>query len=151
MGIEISQFAVRRAVHIAAEPRHVWHEFHDARRMSDWFGRGHSLDVYEPGKDGRMELSVNIGDEVVAFGGNIVVFDEDRELSFENNWFGPRAWAVPTFITIRLTSMYDGTLVELFHHGFERLGAKGAAEYLAYESGWDTLHLKALKQIVEGR
>ena len=53
-------------------------------------------------------------------------------------------------ITLRLSPSYQGTLVELFHHGFERLGKSGADEHLAYESSWDTRHLTALKKIVEG-
>lgn len=150
MGVEIGRYSVRRAVQIDATPEQVWHEFHDIRRMSAWFGVGHSLDHYDPGGDNRIELSVEIGGEVRPFGGDIIVFEEDRELSFENNWFGDMAWEVPTLITLRLTASYDGTLVELFHHGFERLGIKGAGEYLAYESGWDVRHLAELKKIVEG-
>lgn len=92
-----------------------------------------------------------MSDGVHGFGGAIAVFDEGKELTFENNWFGDGAWDVPTLITIRLTSCYDGTLVELFHHGFERLGAKAASEFLAYESAWDVGHLKRLKEIVEGQ
>jgi hypothetical protein len=56
---------------------------------------------------------------------------------------------VPTFWTIRLTPIYDATLVELFHHGFERMGADGADLLEAFESGWDVKHLKALRAIVE--
>ena len=150
MGVRIGQFAVRRAVQIEALPQHVWHEFADIRRMSAWFGIGHTVEVYDPGKDGRVELSVDTPNGARGFGGHIVVFDEASELSFENNWFGEGAWPVPTMITLRLTPCYTGTLVELFHHGFERLGQKGASEFLAYEGGWDTRHLRALKKIVEG-
>lgn len=77
------------------------------------------------------------------------MWDEVTDLSFENNWFGEQAWPVPTFITIRLSACYDGTHVELFHHGFERLGADAAWEFLGYESGWDLRHLAELKSIVE--
>ena len=150
MGLETGVFAVRRAVHIDAMPMPVWHEFQDVRRLGEWFGRGHSLDVFEPHVGGRIELSVEIDGVMEGFGGQVLVFDEGRELSFENNWFGQRAWPVPTAITLRLTACYDGTLVELIHHGFERLGATGAQECLAYEAGWDTRHLAALKHIVEG-
>ena len=40
-------------------------------------------------------------------------------------------------------------MVELFHHGFERLGADAADNLEAYESGWDVKHLKALRASVE--
>ena len=149
MGVKIGHFAVRRAVQINALPQHVWHEFLDIRRMSGWFGVGHTLELYEPGKDGRVELSIDTPGGTRGFGGNIVVFDEGFELSFEDNWFGEGAWQVPTMITLRLTACYSGTMVELIHHGFERLGQSGAAEFLVYEEGWDTRHLSALKKIVE--
>ncbi len=59
------------------------------------------------------------------------------------------AWSVPTIWTIRLTPIDDSTMVELFHHGFERFGAE-AADYLEeYEDGWDGKHLKALRSCVE--
>ena len=151
MGVEIGFYQVRRAVHIEALPQHVWHEFTDQRRLAAWFGIGHNLEVYEPGRDGRVELSVEMADgELHGFGGPIIVFEEGAELSFENNWFGQGAWPVPTIITLRLSSCYEGTMVELFHHGFERLGKKGADQFLEYESAWDTRHLSKLKKIVEG-
>ena len=72
------------------------------------------------------------------------------EVTFECNWQEPYSWPVPTFWTIRLTPSYDGTLVELFHHGFERLGKEAADILQGYEEGWDVKHLKALRSLVEG-
>ena len=43
----------------------------------------------------------------------------------------------------------EATMVELFHHGFERLGAEAADNLQGYEEGWDVKHLKALRSIVE--
>jgi uncharacterized protein YndB with AHSA1/START domain len=151
MGISIGHYHVRRAIQINALPQQVWHEFHDIRRMSAWFGQGHNLESFDPGVGSHVELSVEMQDgELHGFGGEIVVFDEAKELTFLNNWFGQGAWEVPTMITIRLSESYGGTLVELFHHGFERLGSKGADQYQQYESAWDTRHLVALKKIAEG-
>jgi hypothetical protein len=59
-------------------------------------------------------------------------------------------WLAPTMITIRLRPELGGTLVELFHHAFERVGPAMAEEHLGYEGGWTTNHLEALKGIVEG-
>jgi uncharacterized protein YndB with AHSA1/START domain len=92
MGINIGYYAVRRAVQINALPEHVWHEFIDIRRMSAWFGVGHTLELYDPGVGGRVELSVDADDGVQGFGGHIIVFDEGAELTFEDNWFGENAW-----------------------------------------------------------
>lgn len=39
--------------------------------------------------------------------------------------------------------------VEIFHHGFERMGADAADELEGYEGGWDIKHLRQLRSIVE--
>ena len=56
---------------------------------------------------------------------------------------------MPALLTIRLTPHVDGTLVELFHHGFERLGGDAAEHQRGFEGGWTTRQLEALRQIVE--
>jgi uncharacterized protein YndB with AHSA1/START domain len=84
------------------------------------------------------------------YGGKVVLIERERELSFESNWEPPHDWPVPTFWTIRLTPLYAGTMVEIFHHGFERLGADAADHLEGYEQGWDVKHLKALRAVVEG-
>lgn len=150
MGIQISHLHLRRSVFIQAPPARVWDEFLSFERLAGWFGRGHTLERYEPGLGGRVALSVEIDGAAHRYGGPILVFDEARELSWENNWEEPdRAWPVPTLLTIRLSPLYEGTLVELFHHGFERLGAAAADNLEGYEQGWDIKHLSALREIVE--
>ncbi len=149
MGIAISHLHVRRGCFIEAAPGRVWEEFTGFERLAAWFGRGHQLEAYEARLGGRVELSVEIAGERRRFGGPVVAFEPGGELSFANNWMQD-PWPVPTIVTLRLTPLYDGCLVELFHHGFERLGADAGAEYLAYESGWGTNHLEALKASVEG-
>jgi uncharacterized protein YndB with AHSA1/START domain len=149
MGIELGRLRVRRSVLIDAAPAVVWGHFETFDRMSAWFGIGHTLERFEPAVGGRVELSVEIGGERRPFGGAVLVWETGRELTFEDNWFVD-PWPLPTFITIRLAPVFEGTHVELFHHGFERLGATAAAEHLGYEDGWGVWHLKALKSIVEG-
>ena len=56
---------------------------------------------------------------------------------------------MPTLWTISLTPLYDGTQVELFHHGFERMGTEAGDLLEGFEEGWDVKHLKALREIVE--
>ena len=76
---------------------------------------------------GRVVMSVEIGGKRQRYGGPMIVFEPECEMTFENNWEeAPLTWPVPTFMTIRLTPLYDATLVEIFHHGFERLGAEAA-------------------------
>jgi len=150
MGIEIGVFNVRRSIYIDASPARVWAEFANYHTLNAWFGQGHRLETYESGLGGRVELSIGSEAQVKVFGGKILVFDADRELTFENNWFSDDAWPVPTYITLRLSSVYSGTQVELFHHGFERLGAAAGGTLADYENGWHAGHLITLRDIVTG-
>ena len=79
----------------------------------------------------------------------MIAFEPEHEISFTSQWQGELAWAVPTLWTIRLTQVCEGTQVEIFHHGFERLGAQAADALEDYEAGWDTRHLRALRKRVE--
>ena len=149
MGLTISLLHVRRSILIQADPARVWREFESFDSVSPWFGRGHELHQFEPTLGGPVDMSVEIEGEKRHYGGPIIVWEPEREVTFESNWAGAHAWPVPTFFTIRLTALYDATLVEIFHHGFERFGAE-AADYLeGYEEGWDVKHLKALREVVE--
>lgn len=149
MGLTISLLHVRRSAFINESADVVWRHLENFERLNEWFGIGHQLEVYEPHLHGRVELSVGEGSERMGFGGPIVVFEAGRELSFEDNWFGANAWPVPTFITIRLTPLYEGTMVEIIHHGFERLGKEAGTQLGGYEAGWDNKHLVQLKALVE--
>ena len=149
MGITISLLNVRRSILIQAPPERVWQEFESFDRIAAWFGRGHELHRFEPKLGGQVEMSVSMDGEQRHYGGPVVVFEREREVSFESNWHEPHAWPVPTFFTFRLTPLYDGTLVEIFHHGFERLGTDAADSLEGYEEGWDVKHLKALRELIE--
>lgn len=129
--------------------------------MNGWWGKrtgtpeagisvGQWLDLYEPREGGAIRMAVMWDGERVSYGGTIAVFAEGRELAFENDWIPNRGWTRPTYITLRLSRALGGTLVELFHHGFETTGGDVAAEHAGYEEGWGMTQLKALKEIVEG-
>lgn len=149
MGMTISLLNVRRSILIQASPERVWQEFEAFDRIAAWFGRGHELHRFDFELGGQVDLSVESGGPRRHFGGRVVVLEREREVSFESNWQAPHAWPVPTFFTLRLSPLYDGTLVEILHHGFERLGAEAADLLQSYEDGWDVKHLKALRDIVE--
>lgn len=157
---EASPLRVRRSILIAASPERVWREFETQERMSGWWGavtgspeagtqQGQWLDVYEPREGGAIRMAVMWDAERVSYGGTIKVFAAAREFTFENDWIPNRGWKAPTYITLRLTPALGGTLVELFHHGFERTGGDTAAEHAGYEQGWGMTQLMALKQIAE--
>ena len=149
MGISISLLNVRRSILIKAYPARVWLEFGSFESVAAWFGRGHELHQFECKLGGAVDMSVEIEGEKRHYGGPIIVWEPEREVTFESNWEGAHAWPVPTFFTFRLTSLYDETMVEVFHHGFERFGADAAGYLEGYEEGWDVKHLKALRAIVE--
>jgi uncharacterized protein YndB with AHSA1/START domain len=150
MGVEISKLHVRRSSFINASPARVWEEFTSFEKLKAWFGRGHVLLEYEPKLGGRMELTVDLDGEICPYGGRVIAFEPGRELSATWNWRQPvRAWPTPALLTIRITPLYDGSLAEIFHHGFERY-ADAADQLEGYEQGWDMKHLTALRQIVEG-
>ena len=128
--------------------------------MNGWWGRvrdkpvagqpnGQHLRTYEPKLGGRIEMEVDMDGSPARYGGVIKTFDKDRELTFENDWMPNQGWAKPTFMTLRLTPVLGGTLVELFHHGFEHVGADAAEQHAGYEQGWGMLQLSCLKQVAE--
>ena len=148
MATQIGALHVRRSILIQASPSRVWQEFESSERIKGWLDLGHTVHTFEPRVAGRVEMSVEIDGERRYFGGRVLRVEPSRELTFESQWQGTSDWSVPTFWTIRLTPLYDGTHVELFHHGFERLGVDAADNLQDYEEGWDVKHLQALRAIV---
>ena len=146
MATKIGALAVRRSIFINAKPERVWQEFENLERMKGWYGTGHSLVTYEPHVGGLVETDA--GGEKLRFAGRVTVFNPPRELTFEQDWIG-HGWTAASLITIRLTPFRGGTLVELFHHGFERLGGDPAEHLAGFESGWTTRQLEALRGLVE--
>lgn len=155
-----SVLKVRRSVLVKADAAAVWSWFKSFDQMNAWWGviagrpdagegRGQYLDVYEPRVGGQVRLAVNLDGARRSFGGEIVVIEENRELTYSNDWIPPVGGPAPTFITLRLTPAKGGALVEMFHHGFERTDG-GDALHLSYEQGWGMLQLETLKRLCEG-
>jgi len=155
-----SVLKVRRSILVNASPSRVWEAFASFERMERWWGakcgtpvagqpQGQWLVAYEPRVGGHIEMAVDMDGSLAHYGGAIEVFDAGRELTFSNDWKPNQGWEAPTYMTIRLSPALDGTLVELFHHGFERTGGDVAAEHAGYEQGWGMLQLTSLKALVE--
>jgi uncharacterized protein YndB with AHSA1/START domain len=151
---------VRRSIHMNASPERVWAEFSSFQRMNVWWGhikddpqagtsKGQWLDAYEPCIGGRIVMAVNWDGARVTYGGEIKTFDAGKELTFENDWIPNRGWRAPTLITIRLTPVLGGTMVELFHHRFDRTSDDPGSTHAGYEEGWGMTQLLELKRIVE--
>lgn len=153
MGTAIGPLVVRRSIWIDATPRRVWEEFEDLERMQRWFGTGHTLVAYEPRVGAEVDTDAGALDdgEALRFVGRVTVFDPPNELTFEQDWVG-HGWKAAPLVTIRLTPIDGGTLVELLHHGFEALGdATVAAEnHRGFEGGWTMRQLEALREVVGG-
>jgi len=160
MNPEDSVLRVRRSIHIKAPPDRVWDEFGSFERMNGWWGArigdpkagtsmGQFLLEYSPHVGGRIVMAVDMGGARMRYGGEIRVFDAARELTFENDWIPNQGWIAPTHVTLRLSPALGGTLVEVFHHGFERTGGNVAAEHAGYEQGWGMTQLNSLKAAVE--
>lgn len=149
MAVKIGVLNVRRSILIMASPARVCDEFKTFEAISAWFGQGHQLHKFEPRLKGSVEFSVEIEGERRPYGGEVIAFEPEREVSMTINWRTPHAWPVPTIWTIRLTPLYEATMVEIFHHGFERLGPEAADNLQGYEQGWDVKHLRSLRSIVE--
>jgi uncharacterized protein YndB with AHSA1/START domain len=155
-----STLKVRRSILVAATPQRVWQEFTTQPRMERWWGAiisepvagspaGQRLVTYEPRLGGKVVMEVSMNGSPVRYGGAIRVFETAREFGFENDWIPNQGWKAPTHITVRLTPAMNGTLVELFHHGFEHTGGDVASEHAGYEQGWGMTQLNALKRSVE--
>ena len=151
MGVEIGPLVMRRSVWIDAPPERVWEEMESFERMKAWFGTGHDLVHYEPKEGGWVETDAGThpNGERLVFAGRMLAFEPPRELTFESDWLD-HGWPAPALITIRLTPVDSGTLVELLHHGFERFGATGPDEHRGFEGGWTMRQLDALHSIVTG-
>lgn len=151
MGTTIGPLAVRRSTWIKAAPERVWEEFTTFERMKAWYGTGHQLVAFEPRLGGQVATDAT-GQHPehgeLKFGGRIIVWDPPREVTWEDDWSG-HGWAAPALMTLRLTACMGGTVVELFHHGFERVGESPSDTLNGFEGGWDTRHLEALRRIVE--
>ena len=148
MATEIGPLSVRRSIWIDATPARVWEEFETLERMRRWFGTGHTLVAYEPRVGA--EVVTDAGEfegEPLRFVGRVVVFDPPHEVSFEQDWVG-HGWKAPPLVTIRLSALDGGTLVELFHHGFEVLGPDAAENHRGFEGGWTIRQLDALRDVV---
>ncbi len=124
----------------------MWEELESFESMRSWYGTGHTLVAYEPVVGATVETDA--GGPDLRFVGKVLVFDPPHELTFEQDWIG-HGWPVPALITIRLTPSGTGTLVELFHHGFERMGALGAEMLRGFEGGWTNKQMEALRARVE--
>ena len=155
MGIQIGPLYVRRSIFIRAPEGRVWQEFASFERVREWFGIGHRLHKFEPTAGGEIDLSIENEygaktgeDGRIHMIGEVLVFEPGREISFQTRWHLSEQ-DLPSLWTLRIAPLYEGTLVEIFQHGFELSGMRAADELQGHEEAWDIKHLKMLRSIVE--
>ena len=156
MGIQVGPLHMRRSIYIEAPRPRVWAEFESKEKIDAWFGTGHDVVEFEPHLGGAVDIDIGVvtDDQGKATAtrihcvGQVIVFEAEQEITFETRWTPHDARPMPMLWTFRLTSIYDGTLVEIIHHGYERLGAGAADALQGNEEGWDAHHLIALREIV---
>ena len=125
----------------------VWEEFEELERMRHVRHRSR-LEKYEARVGAEVETDAGeLDGEAIRFSARVVVVDPPHEITLEQDWVG-HGWKGPLLITIRLTSLDGRTLVELFHHGFEVLGADAAENHRGFEGGWTMRQLEALRELV---
>jgi uncharacterized protein YndB with AHSA1/START domain len=144
---------IRRSIQIAAPPERVWREFESHDAFSRWWAtagddRSETVPRYEPRVGGMIEFAVTSGGGDITFAGRVLNVEPARELSFELEFLG-QDWLAPTTVTVRLTPNAYGTLVEILHYGFERIGAGAVEQFHAFEGGWDLRELRQLRSAVE--
>jgi hypothetical protein len=132
----------------------VWQEFESQERLTAWFGTGHKIVSLEPKVGGDVDIDIEYTRQVdgrtvdTHCVGSVLVFDPERELTFETVW-RPGEQTISHLWTIRITTLYDGSLVEVIQHGLERLGETAADLLEGLEQGWGVHHLGELRRIVE--
>src|SRR4029453_16941166 len=136
MGLDIGKLAVRRSIFVHAPPERVWREFETADRIGAWLDRGHKLHSIDPRRGGLVDMSVELDGRRRHYRGPILVFDAPNEMSLEIRGAEPGEARsqnpTPSYWTFRRTPLYSGTLVELFHHGFELTGSEAADNLEGY-------------------
>lgn len=144
---------IRRSIQIRATPQRVWREFESFERFSAWWttsepDRREGLAAYEPRVGARVEMPCEWDGGSCVFAGNVMSIAPEREITWGMEVEGA-GWPAPTYVTIRLTPNSYGTLVEVLHYGFERLGELAIPQFGDFEGGWDLRELRALREIVE--
>jgi len=149
MGSAIGSLYGRGSILCDTSSGRVWPEFEPFERMAACLDLGHELHTFVCRVDGSARMTIEVNGERRHYCRRILVGEPEREGSFESQWDAPYSWPVPTFWTIRLTPHHDATIVQIDHHGFERLSAMAADNLQGHEDGWNIKHLEVLRGLVE--
>lgn len=130
---------ILKTVRVKATPDRAFRRF--TEEMASWWplrshsvGRSEAIAVsMEPRVGGRIVEQMRDGREAVW--GTVTAWDPPRRVSF--TWHPGRTPDTAQDVEVRFTPERSGTLVELEHRGFERLGpALGRKARRGYPIGW---------------
>jgi uncharacterized protein YndB with AHSA1/START domain len=129
---------VRRSVVVPADPARAFRRF--TEEIASWWplathsvGEGRSETVaFECREGGRIYERTADGERVPW--GTVTRWEPSRRVAF--TWHPGEAPSDPTDVDVRFSQVEGGTLVELDHSGWERLGAGWEERRRDYDSGW---------------
>jgi uncharacterized protein YndB with AHSA1/START domain len=153
LAVQPGALFIRRSIQINASPARVWREFESFERFSAWWttsepGRREGVTAYEPRVGARVEMPCGWDGGSCVFAGTVTSVVPEREITWDFEVEGG-GWPARTFVTVRLTANAYGTLVEILHYGFERLGELAIRQFSDFEGGWDLRELRALRDAIE--
>lgn len=141
----MSMEPIRRSVTVGLDPERAFRLF--TEEMGSWWPvEMHSRAVDEfPGEDlkvERIEFQTHVGGLVLEYMSNGQALPWGKVLAWEPPgrfvlaWHPSSSERPPTEVEVRFTAGADGTLVQLEHRGWERLGPEVAEVYGSYGAGW---------------
>jgi uncharacterized protein YndB with AHSA1/START domain len=129
---------VREVVHVELTPHEAFRLFTEG--IADWwpleegysYGGDRARDVFlEPFAGGRFYERFVDGDELQV--GTVTICAPPNRIQF--TWRSPD-WQADTEVEVRFTAAEAGTLIELEHRGWERLGPAGETLARKWAGGW---------------
>jgi len=133
-----SGLVVRQSVRVGLDPERAFALF--TTGIAEWwpldegysYGGSRAKDiVLEPTVGGRFYERFVDGDEIQV--GTVVECRPPHRIVF--TWRSPE-WTADTEVEVRFVPRGEGTLVELEHRGFDRLGPEGRAMARRWNGGW---------------
>jgi hypothetical protein len=141
----MSMEPIRRSVTVGLEPERAFTLF--TEEMDSWWPvETHARAVDEFGdeelKVERVEFQTHAGGRILEHmsngqalpWGDVLVWEPPARFVLE--WHPSSSNRPPTEVEVRFTARPDGTVVELEHRGWERLGPGFAEVRGSYDSGW---------------
>lgn len=136
---------IRRSVTVRCKPDRAFRVFTD--EMTTWWPLDvHARAVYDFEGEGvkaeRVEVQGHVGGQILEHMSNGEALPWGEILAWEPPTLFVMAWKPharpdpPTEVEIRFTPDGAGTLVELEHRGWERLGPKAVEAMEGYAEGW---------------